>query len=106
MEIEITESHYRFGWITYYFFLIVYYIAFVWVSYGVFMECRMDRHFWIVCDLINGILGGLLLIYPFNVFRYGFADTFHRLLKWFCIYALLFGLSAMIGYYFGFGGMK
>jgi hypothetical protein len=103
MEIEITES--RFGWITYYFFLAIYYIAFIWVSYGVFMECRMDRHFWIVCDIINGIEGGFFFVYPFNFFRYGF-DVIDKWLKWFVIFALLFGLSMMIGYFFGFGGMK
>ena len=105
MEIDITESHFRFGWITYYFFLAIYYIAFIWVAYGVFWECRLDRHFWIVCDLINGILGSMVLVYPFNIFRYGL-NIVDKWFKWFCIYALLFGLSVMIGYFFGFGGMK
>lgn len=106
MELDITESHFRFGWITYYFFLAIYYIAFIWVSYGVFMECRLDRHFWIVPDMFNGILGGMLLVYPFNVFRYGFSKTLEQGFKWFCIYAVLFGVTMIFGGIFGLGGMK
>jgi hypothetical protein len=104
MEIEITES--RFVWISYYFFLAIYYIAFVWVSYGIFWECRLDRHFWIVPDIFNGILGGMILVYPFNVFRYGFQKTLDRLILWFIVYTGCFVITAMIGGLFGIGGMR
>jgi hypothetical protein len=48
---------------------IIWFSALVWVSYGVFLECRLDRHYWIVVDILNGIFGGVFFIYPLSLYR-------------------------------------
>ena len=77
------------------FFKLIYYIAFIWVSYGVFQVCRQTRHCWIGVDILNGICGGILLVYPFSVFKNGLI-TFYNWWYYFLICALLCGVVLII----------
>src|SRR5665647_1475862 len=52
----------------------IYYIAFLFVSYGVGMEAHAEHHAWIVADALNGLAGGVFLVYPFNIFRQDVED--------------------------------
>jgi len=83
----------------------IYYIAFIAVSYSIFQECRHDRDFWIVTDIFNGIFGGIVLVYPFNVIRYGWFETYNRWKQWFVFIFLLTTLSFIIGEALGIGVM-
>jgi hypothetical protein len=74
---------------------ILWFSWFVWVSYGVFLECRMDRHAWIGVDILNGIFGGVFFIYPFTFYR---QDPLKVINSWFLYLFILFifGLLALL----------
>jgi len=76
--------------------LCVYYVAFLAVSIGAFIECRETCHAWVVTDALNGIFGGVLLIYPFNIMRYGANKTLSNWIFWMLILLILIGLSSII----------
>lgn len=76
--------------------VIIYYILFIAFSYEVFLTCRETRHVWIVVDILNGILGGILIIYPLNSFRYGFAKTFEQWGYWLIIFFVLSGIAFIV----------
>src|SRR5664279_454614 len=105
MEISLSENGVEVEWLFNKICLLIYYVLFVLVSYGVFKECQVDRHWWIVPDIFNGILRGIVFIYSLNVFRYGL-DVIGKWFKWFCICAFLIGITAMIGGLFSIGGMR
>jgi hypothetical protein len=105
MEITFTEGGVEVEWVFNKILLAVYYIAFIWVSYGCFQECQLDRHWWMVPDIFNGILGGIVFVYPFNIFRFGL-DIVSKWFKWFCICMFFFWITAVIGGLFGIGGMR
>jgi hypothetical protein len=68
---------------------------FIWVSYGVFLECRLDRHYWIVVDIINGIMGGVFFIYPFTLYRQDLLKVMSGWLTYLVILFVIFMLALM-----------
>jgi hypothetical protein len=98
LEITLSRDGSELVWLFTKILLTVYYIAFIWVSYGVFKEAQLDHQFWIVPDIFRGIEGGMVLVYPFNVFRYGF-DIIDKWAKWFFIYLFFFVISGIIDHF-------
>lgn len=82
--------------------LMIYYFAFIFVSFGVFLECQAEHHVWIVTNILNGIAGGVILVYPFNIFRGG------DLCDWIGYIFLMFFLTttaSVIGGNLGYGSL-
>ena len=84
----------------------IYYIAFLFVSFGVGMEAHAEHHAWIVADALNGFTGGFLLVYPFNIFRMDLSDTLENWLQYTILMILLTATASMIGGLLGLGGFK
>jgi hypothetical protein len=80
----------------------IYYVAFLAISIGVFLECRETRHAWVVSDALNGIFGGVLLVYPFNICRYGANKTLENWIGWLLFMFILVGISLVISKIIGF----
>ena len=83
-------------------FKILWTFAFFSVSYGIFKECQLERHVWIVVDIFNGLFGGVLLVYPFmNILNQDFTVTFNRWLGYlfllFCLIGITLLISPLIG---------
>lgn len=77
--------------------LLIYYIAFLAVSYYFFLICRESRSAWIGADFFNGLFGGVLLVYPLNVGRYGVTKTLENWIFWLVILLILTGIGKAIG---------
>lgn len=84
---------------------VIYSFAFIFVSFGVFQECQAEHHVWIVANILNGITGGVLLVYPFNKFRLGWGELLENWIGFFFIFAFLTATALVIGGCLGFGGM-
>jgi hypothetical protein len=83
-------------------FKILWCYAFIAVSYGVFQECRLDRHFWIGVDIINGIGGGILLVYPLMVIiKHDLLETYNNWITYLVCVFLLFGFTLMCSGFLG-----
>lgn len=83
----------------------IYYIAFLFVSFGVGMEAHAEHHAWIVTDALNGLTGGFFLVYPFNIFRKDFADTLDDWLQYTFIMFFLTATASVIGGNLGYGSL-
>ena len=81
----------------------IYSIAFIFVSYGVFQECQNEPHVWIVANILNGITGGVLLVYPFNKFRLGWNELIENCIGFFFLSAFLTATALVIGGFLGYG---
>ena len=79
----------------------IYYIAFLFVSFGVGMEAH---HGWIVADALNGLVGGFILVYPFNIFRLGLADTLENWIQYTLLMMLITGSAMMFSNLLRLGG--
>lgn len=92
-------------WITKRAAILIYYVAFLAVSYYMFIKCRETRHAFILTDIFNAIFGGVLLVYPLNIKRYGLGKTFEGWLSWLIILFALICISVIIeGFaYWGLG---
>jgi len=77
--------------------LLIYYLLFIYVSYYMFLMCRETRHAWVGADIFNGLFGGVLLVYPLNVGRYGVVKTFDNWVFWLVILLILTGIGKAIG---------
>ena len=86
--------------------LMIYYIAFLFVSFGVGMEAHAEHHALIVADALNGFTGGFLLVYPFNIFRMDLADTLENWLQYTILMIFLTATAAVIGGNLGLGGFR
>ena len=82
----------------------IYYIAFLFVSYGVGMEAHTEHHAWIVADALNGLAGEVFLVYPFNIFRMDFGYLLDHWLQYVFLMFFLSATAAVIGGNLGFGG--
>lgn len=80
-------------------FLLIYYITFLIVAYNVYLIAKSMDNANELSYMLNGIFGAVVLVYPFNVFRYGFTKTLEQWMKWLFISFLLCCLSL-------FGGSK
>jgi hypothetical protein len=83
-------------------FKILWTCAFIAVSYGVFQECELERHVWVVVDIFHGIGGGVFFVYPFMVIlNQDFLKTFDRWLGYtfliFCLTVITLMISPLIG---------
>jgi hypothetical protein len=76
----------------------VYYLLLIAVSYVVFVQCRETRHAFILTDIFNAIFGGVLLVYPLNVVRYGLGKTFEGWLAWLVILFALICITLPFNY--------
>ena len=83
----------------------IYYIAFLFVSFGVGMEAHDEHHAWIVADALNGLVGGFLLVYPFNIFRLGLADTLENWIQYTLLMMLITGSAMMFSNLLRLGGL-
>jgi len=84
----------------------IYYFAFLFVSFGVGMEAHAEHHAWIVADALNGFTGGVLLVYPFNIFRMDLADTLDNWLKYTILMLFLTATASVFGSLLGIGGFR
>ena len=75
----------------------IYYFAFLFVSFGVGMEAHAEHHAWIVADALNGFTGGVLLVYPFNIFRMDLSDTLEKWIQYTLLMILLTATAMMFG---------
>jgi hypothetical protein len=83
-------------------FKILWTIAFIAVSYGVFQECHLEHHVWIVSNIFNGMFGGILLVYPLMIIiNHDAAETFDHWLSYmflfFCLSSITLLISPLIG---------
>jgi len=67
------------------------------VSFGVGMEAHAEHHAWIVADALNGFTGGVLLVYPFNIFRMDLSDTLEKWIQYTLLMILLTATAMMFG---------
>ena len=79
--------------------LCVYYVAFIAFSYYFFLVCRETRHAWIGADILNGIFGAVLIVYPFRAVTRGSLDDW---VFWLVILFILTGIAKAIGELIGF----
>jgi hypothetical protein len=75
----------------------IYYFAFIFVSYGVFQECQAEHPVWIVANILNGITGGVLLVYPFNKFRLGWYELIQNWIGYTALMIFLTATALVIG---------
>jgi hypothetical protein len=98
----IDEKYEKFCGLCVVFFKIVWTIAFIAVSYGVFQECQLDHHVWVVCNICNGIFGGVFFIYPLMIIiNHDFTETYDNwigyLFLFFCLICITLMISPLIG---------
>ncbi len=51
--------------------LLVYYIAFIYASYKFYLICQDMHHLWIFVNILNGIMGGIIFVYPITAIKNG-----------------------------------
>jgi hypothetical protein len=84
--------------------LTIYYFAFAMVSFGVYQQAHAMHHAWIVADALNGITGGFVFVYPFNIFRENGAELFEKWLGYVLLSIILTATAGVIGGILGLGG--
>jgi hypothetical protein len=98
----IDEKYEKFCGLCIVFLKIVWTIAFIAVSYGVFQECQLDHHIWIVANICNGIFGGIFLVYPLKMIQFqDFSKTYNNwigyMFLFFCLSSITLMISPLIG---------
>jgi len=87
-------------------FYAIFGITFVYASYRFYqfaVECH--PHVWVVCNILNGILGGVFLVCPLVAIRDGFFKMMYYWLSYFILVFCLIGLSLIISTAMGWGGI-
>jgi hypothetical protein len=84
--------------------LAIYYFAFIMVSFGVYQQAHAMHHAWVVADALNGITGGFILVYPFNIFRKNGDEMLSKWKDYVLLSIILTATASVIGGNLGLGG--
>ena len=65
-------------------FYTIFWITFVYTSYRIYQfALDVHPHVWIVCNILNGIAGGIFLVYPFTALKNSVAEMLYH---WICYF--------------------
>jgi VIT1/CCC1 family predicted Fe2+/Mn2+ transporter len=85
---------------------IVYWVVFAYTSFKIYqIAVETHPHVWIVCNMLNGIFGGIFLIYPFAFIKYGYAHALYYWVNYLILFFILTVLSLLISESLGMGGI-
>ena len=87
-------------------FYAIFGITFVYTSYRVFLICQeIHPTVWVACNILNGILGGVFLVYPLTAIGQGFTNMLYYWLNYFILLVVLIAFSLIISMALGMGGI-
>jgi hypothetical protein len=85
---------------------LLYYIFFFGATYFFFDAAQKMYHIWIVSNILIGLFGATLFVYPLKIVKFGTYGLIFRYLFYLWLIFVLYGISLLASELYGLGTIK